>query len=101
MRWPMGDACLWEIHAYMRHAYEVAYGGCTSMGDARLWEMHAYEGHAYEMACGGCTYGRRMPMRDTSMRDTYEMAYGNARLWETHAYERHAYEMAVYGMHIL
>jgi hypothetical protein len=24
MGWPMGDARLWEMHAYERHAYEMA-----------------------------------------------------------------------------
>jgi hypothetical protein len=46
------------MHAYERHAYEMAYGGCPSMG-----EMHAYERHAYEMVYGGCPYGRGTPMR--------------------------------------
>jgi len=36
MRWPMGDARLWEMHAYERHTCEIAYGGCPSMEDARL-----------------------------------------------------------------
>src|SRR5271167_873372 len=66
MRWAMGDARLWEMHAYGRctpmgdaRLWEMhAYGRCTPMGDARLWEMHAY---------GRCT-----PM-------------GDARLWEMHA----------------
>jgi hypothetical protein len=32
----MGDARLWEMHAYERHAYEIAYGRCTPIWDARL-----------------------------------------------------------------
>jgi hypothetical protein len=36
MRWPMGDARLWEMDAYESYTYEMAYGRCPSMGDARL-----------------------------------------------------------------
>jgi hypothetical protein len=54
MRWPMGDARLWEMDAYERHAYDMAYGRCTpmrdtpmrwSMGDARLYGMPVYGMH--------------------------------------------------------
>jgi hypothetical protein len=65
MRCPfMGDARLWE-----GHAYEMAVYG----RDARLWAIHAYEmavngrdARLWEIAVyGGCT-----PMRYPSMGDT-------------------------------
>ena len=44
MGWSMGDARLWETHAYEMHACKI---------------VHAYERHAYAMG----------PLRSTSMRD--------------------------------
>ena len=38
MRWPIGGARLWEMHASEMHACEM-----------HAYEMHAYEMHAYEM----------------------------------------------------
>jgi hypothetical protein len=58
MRWPMGDARLWEMHVYERHAYEMAYG-----------RMPVYGMHAYEMAFGRYTPRRGPPMRGTPMGD--------------------------------
>jgi hypothetical protein len=64
----------YEMHAYERYAYEIAYGRCPPMG-------------------GRCTLITLMtPTRGTPMR----WPMGDARLWEIHAYE-----MAVYGMHTL
>jgi len=51
MRWPMGDARLWEMDAYESYVSEMA-----------LWEMPVY--------------GRRTPIRDTPMR----WPMGDARL---------------------
>jgi hypothetical protein len=36
MRWPMGDAHLWEMHACKRHAYKMAYGRGTHMRDTPM-----------------------------------------------------------------
>jgi hypothetical protein len=38
--------------------------GCPPMGDARLWEMHAYERHACKILHA---YERCTPVRDTPM----------------------------------
>src|ERR1700733_307694 len=70
MRWPMGDARLWEMHAYerhasARHAYEISRVRGTPMNGLwdGLWEIPAY--------------GRCPPMRCTPVRcNAYEMAYG-------------------------
>jgi len=74
MRWPMGDARLWETHAYEGHAYEMAYGrDARPVWDARLWD-------AYPVRC--------TPMRGTLIRWP--------SMGEMHAYGRYVYEMAVY-----
>jgi hypothetical protein len=70
MRWLMGDARLWEMHAYERRTSMRCSIGDARLRGACLWEMHAYERHVYEMAY----------RRDTATRENTAMRWLTAGL---------------------